>query len=303
MKLWQPLLAATPKNEKHWKIIEGHLPLMMQTKIDGVRIVVKEGVLRKRKLDPVLNRHMQKTFGSSAFDGLDGEAIYGPPDNPDVYRVSNSNMKLDGSPDMTFYVWDDFTHPRDPYSARYARASDRVFEQLERDSSLRIQLLENHLAYSIAEARAMSEGWEVDGYEGGMGKLPRGEYKTGRSTINEGLVIKFKSFEDQEATIIGFTELHSNQNEAVEDNRGYSKRSSHKENQVPMNTMGALWLKGDPEWVKEFKCGSGFDAALRKEIWNNQEKYLGKKITFKFQRTGSFEAPRIPIFRRFYEGS
>lgn len=308
MGLWQPLLAATPKNDKHWGIIQAHMdrePMWGQPKADGVRCIVRDG-LRRRKLDLVLNTHLQSTWGRPEFNGLDGEMAYGTIYNPDVYRISNSNMKLGGSPDMTFYVWDDFTRPELDYQDRYELAQERVERYI--NMGMQVQMLPNTELRTVAEAKAFAEEEELRGAEGGMGKRRKGSrYKEGRSTIIEGLVVKFKTFEDQEATIIGMEELHSNQNEAVTDARGYNKRSSHQENQIPMNTMGALVLRYDsPEWVKPTgKCGSGFDAATRKWFWDNREAIIAKgtKITFKFQRIGSFERPRFPIFRRIYTGS
>jgi DNA ligase 1 len=306
--LWQPLLAATPKKDEHWAIVQRHMdiePMWGQTKADGVRSLVREGVLVRRKLDPVLNRHLQASWGRAEFNGLDGELALGTVFNPDVYRVSNSNMKLDGSPDMTFYIWDDFTRPDLAYEDRYYMAQERV----ERAAAmgLRVEMLPNTEVSKVEVAKEMALADEGAGAEGWMLKRRKGFYKLGRSTIREGLVIKVKTMEDQEAIIVGMEELHSNQNEATEDNRGYTKRSSHKENQIPMGTMGALVLRYlSPEWAqKTGKCGSGFTAAQRQWFWDNREKLIANEqaITFKFQRIGSFERPRFPIFKRLYQGS
>lgn len=295
-KLWEPLLATTVKKEKDWGKITW--PLIGQKKFDGLRVVNREGPLLSRKLELIPNRHCQAMFGTPDLIGLDGELIHGAPNHPDVYRISNSAKKLEGPEDVDFYVWDDFTRPELGYFDRYEIAAERV-ERL-RQRGVRVILVENFEFTSREQAIALSSEWEADGYEGGMGKNPKGRYKFGRSTASEHLIIKFKSWEDQEGKIIGFEELDSNQNEATTDARGKTKRSGHKENQVPMGTLGSLVFETHPEWAKrEAKCGSGFTAAQRQEIWDNRDKYLGQVFTFKFQRAGSFERPRFPIFKRF----
>ena len=45
-----------------------------------------------------------------------------------------------------------------------------------------------------------------------------------------------------------------------------------------------------------FKCGTGFDDALRKEIWNNKEDYLGRLASIRYMSVGSKDLPRVPSF-------
>ena len=82
------------------------------------------------------------------------------------------------------------------------------------------------------------------------------------------------------------------------DERGYSKRSSKKEGLVPANTLGSLQV----EWKGViFNIGSGFNDEQRKEIWENQDKYLGKLVTFRYQELSSYNVPRFPTFKWFRE--
>jgi DNA ligase-1 len=86
-------------------------------------------------------------------------------------------------------------------------------------------------------------------------------------------------------------------------NLGYSERTSHKENLVPMNTLGALTASGKFGDGAKYKIriGTGFSSELRKEIWENREKYLGKLVKFKYFPGGVKEAPRFPVFLGFRE--
>ena len=86
-------------------------------------------------------------------------------------------------------------------------------------------------------------------------------------------------------------------NEAKVNEMGYTERSSHKDNMIPMNTFGAF--------VKELQNGRNFNVgsglgltdAVRKEIWNNRDKYIGKLATVRQMKVGSKNGiPRLPTF-------
>jgi DNA ligase-1 len=46
----------------------------------------------------------------------------------------------------------------------------------------------------------------------------------------------------------------------------------------------------------EFSIGSGFNDELRQDIWNNQDNYVGKIITYKHFPVGVVNKPRLPTF-------
>jgi DNA ligase-1 len=48
-----------------------------------------------------------------------------------------------------------------------------------------------------------------------------------------------------------------------------------------------------------FKIGTGFDDKLRKEVWENRDKYLGKLVKFKYQEIGVKDLPRFPSYLEF----
>ena len=45
--------------------------------------------------------------------------------------------------------------------------------------------------------------------------------------------------------------------------------------------------------------GRGLTDDLRKEVWNNRKAYVGQLVKYKFQKYGSKDAPRLPIFLGF----
>ncbi|MNG11564.1 DNA ligase [compost metagenome] len=124
-----------------------------------------------------------------------------------------------------------------------------------------------------------------------------GKYKQGRSTLREGILLKLKRFNSAECIVTGFEELMHNANEAKINETGHTDRSSHKENLVPMNTLGALLVK-DIESGVDFAIGTGYTAAQRKEIWDNRRQWLGKIVTYTHFAVGSgYDKPRFPVFK------
>jgi DNA ligase-1 len=143
------------------------------------------------------------------------------------------------------------------------------------------------LAY---EATCLSEG-----YEGVMLRDPNGPYKFGRSTENEGYLLKLKRFQDSEAVILEIVEKTNNENVKEKDAFGRSKRSSAMAGLVLAGTMGAFKVK-DVKTGIEFGIGSGFTDEFRAEVWANQKKYIGKIVKYKSQEIGAKDAPRFPVF-------
>ena len=131
------------------------------------------------------------------------------------------------------------------------------------------------------------------GYEGVMIRDPHGYYKNGRSTTNEGTLLKLKRFMDAEYEVVGFEERMHNGNEAIKDELGHTKRSSHAENKVGRGDLGALVLR---HGSVTFNCGSGFTDAEREDVWKNRDVYLGKFAKIKSFQIGVKDLPRFPTF-------
>jgi len=262
-------------------------PKLASYKLDGVRAIVLNGVVLSRTLKPIPNRLVQERFGKPSFNGLDGELILGDPTAPDCFRKSSScvmteDKSIDG---LTFHVFDlvgaglyvDRMHPL----------------QMGTTWPLDIRVLKQH---HVMGSRGLTELFEralTEGYEGLILRHPSAPYKYGRSTPGQEWMLKVKPFVDAEAIVVGFQELYSNLNKAELDERGYTKRSSHQENQVPQGTLGALLVEFEGI---NFAIGTGFTAAERREIWDNQPGYIGKPVKFKYLKIGMKGAPRHPVW-------
>jgi DNA ligase-1 len=157
-------------------------------------------------------------------------------------------------------------------------------------------VVEHKLVTSDSELGNLQDHFLRQGFEGTMLRSPRGLYKQGRSTLNEGWLMKLKQFADSEATVLAVVELMHNANEATVDERGYTKRSSHQENKIPMGRLGALSVK-DVHTGVTFDIGTGFNDDERAALWRVPP--IGKVVRYRYFPTGSKEKPRFPVFNGF----
>lgn len=267
-----------------------HYPLMASPKLDGVRALVINGVVVSRKFKPIPNAYVQKLFGHTRLNGLDGELIIGNPTAPDCYRSTMSGvMAKSGEPDVKFYVFDDFSKPDSPFKVRL----DSAFTKSKID---RIQYVNHSTIRDEAQLMIFEEQIVSRGYEGVMTRSPSGPYKEGRSTLREGWLLKLKRFEDSEAEILGSTELEHNANEKKLGRGGQMERSHKKEGMVGLGVLGAFLVRDVKSGV-EFSIGSGFTTQERKDLWSSD--LTGKIVKYKFFPLGSKDKPRFPTFLGF----
>ena len=263
-------------------------PLVASPKLDGIRSINLGEGLVSRTLKPIPNDHVQSLFGGAELRGLDGELICGDPTAKDAYNKTYSAvMSKDGTPDVTFFVFDHVESPMAPFTERLAKVHKMM-------PQLNCVVVEQRLVHDEAALLNLEERWLGQGYEGVMVRSPNGRYKYGRSTEKEGILLKLKRFRDDEFKVIGFEERLHNGNEATIDELGRTKRSSHQENKTGRGDLGALILETS-EGI-QFNCGSGFTDDQRREIWDNKEAYLGQFAKVKHFAYGVVEKPRFPTF-------
>lgn len=284
----KPMLAATIEDVNQLKF-----PLIASPKLDGIRALIVNGKVVSRNLKPIPNKHVQKLF-SKLPEGFDGELIVGSPTSKTCFRDTSSGcMSVDGTPDVMFYVFDDYA-PGDIYSTR--RKLLEVFFLKNKDKTIKI--VPQQRIKDVAALREYEQLMLNRGFEGIMLRHPDGMYKFGRSTLKEAALMKLKKFEDSEATVLSIEELMRNDNELQKDNLGRAKRSSHKANLTPAGKMGSLTVK-DRNTGVVFDIGAGFTESDRCEIWCNKSRVIGKIIKYKYFPTGSKDKPRFPVFLGF----
>ena len=280
---FKPLLACEVPLE------QVRLPVYVSTKLDGIRCVIIDGVAYSRSLKPIRNKYIQSIIGNEKYNGFDGELVVGNIYDKDVFQKTTSGvMSEKGEPNFVFYVFDDFTHPTSPYSERADKMRDKVDTLTDH-----IKFLGQKLIHTVDDIKLVLGKEQSLGGEGLILRNPDGDYKFGRSTPKQQLSIKVKFFEQDEFVVIGFTERMHNTNQAKINELGLQERSSHKDNLIPMNTLGSLILKyGDDS----FQMGTGFTDEQRQEIWDNRDKYLGKLTSVRYMSVGLKDKPRVPSF-------
>ena len=279
----KPLLAYTVEDTSTLKY-----PLFASVKLDGIRCLVIDSVAYSRNMKPIKNEYVQKCIGKPEYNGLDGELIVGDIFAKDCYRQTNSGvMSKDGEPDFKFYVFDRWDMGNFKFETRYTNIPKLPFveivSQWEMNSEGELLMFETELLEK--------------GAEGVMVRSVDGIYKNGRSTAKDGILGKVKRFSDAEYRIVGFVERMHNANEATRNELGYIERSSHKDNLVGRGDLGALVLETADG--QKFNCGTGFDDALRAEIWANKDAYIGRMAKVKSFLIGVKDLPRFPVFLGF----
>lgn len=288
----KPMLAAATTGE------DIEYPVLVSPKLDGIRCLIVDGKVVSRSLKPIPNEHVQRLYGHEMYNGLDGELIVGDATAKNAFNSTTSGiMSKDGNPDVTFFVFDDFSNPTLPFKERFVSAVKRI----TKDDGKYHQYFAP-VGHAIIEGHEKLEESENNvlrmGYEGLMIRDPMGEYKFGRSTLKQGWLLKLKRFEDSEAEIIGYEQLMHNTNEAKKNELGYQERSSKKEGKEPKPMIGAIKVR-DVHTGVEFDIGTGFDRKQRRKFWRGREYLFGKIVKYKYQPTGVKDKPRFPVFLGF----
>lgn len=268
-------------------------PVFVSPKLDGIRAIVKDGVVLSRSLKPIPQPHVQTLF--SHLEGFDGELIYGSPTNFNAYNVTMSyamTQNLWKSESIKFHVFD-LWNSKEPFTERLLKLRKHFTSPIPQ-ATLLIQRLVSHEDFILH----IEQDFLAAGYEGMMIRKPTSLYKFGRSTTREGTLLKLKRFSDADAVIIDSFELNINQNEPEIDNLGYTKRSTKQEGKVGGNTLGGFIVQ-DLETKIQFDIGSGFTDATRKDLWEQRDNLPGKIIKYKHFPHGTVEKPRFPIFLSF----
>jgi len=282
---FRPMLAATAKT-----VFDIHFPCLASYKLDGVRAIIIEGVAYSRSMKRIPNKYVQSFAALGLYDGFDGELIVGEPNSPDVYNKTVSGvMSVDGIPNFKFHVFD---RPFETggFQERLLKMQTKCIE--------RLQVVPHVCLKTDAELHRLEEQAITCGYEGLIIRSLDAPYKQGRATIREKGMIKLKRFVDSEALVLGVEELLHNENESKTDERGYSTRSTHKENCIAADTMGRLLVRDIHSHV-EFKIGTGFSDSERRDIWKTKEWQINKIVKYKYFPVGVKNKPRHPVFLGF----
>ena len=278
-------------------------PIALTPKFDGIRVLVKDGVAISRTLKPIRNKKLQeilsvlKAIGPLAV--LDGEIIA----NTNNFQDSTTAvMRADAEIPWTYHIFDyieNEDNPDVPYVSRMAK----LRELMELHSfPAECKIVAPIYAYELDAVQEIAREHIAQGHEGSILRDPKGRYKYGRSTSNEGLLLKLKQFSDTEAVIIGFEELLHNNNEATTNSLGRTERSQHKENKTQSGILGAFVVHPIEDPTLIYKVGTGMTHKQREHFWQEREQLVGKLIKVKYFDHGikqSTGCPRHPVWLGF----
>ena len=278
---FRPMLAEKLKRPE--KLV---LPVLASPKIDGIRCCVVQNIAYSgRDMKQVPNHHIANSL--IEFNGLDGELRVG-----NTFQSTCSGVMTEkGQPDFTYHVFD--LHNLDAgYETRYLK-----LKELRVNWPSNIQLLEHEKIETLEQLDTYEQEILALGFEGVMVRSLNGPYKHGRSTENEGYLLKLKRFVDSDFVVVGYERLMHNGNSATISNIGLTERSSHQDNLIPSNLLGSIIVKDLYSGV-EFSIGTGFKMPQRKLLWAEKESLLGRKGSYKYQEHGMKDKPRCPVFHR-----
>lgn len=259
----RPMLAATPSGHGY------RFPVLATPKIDGFRVIKTGGRALTRSMRPVMNEYVRRWIETHLPDGVDGEVTVGG-----TFHSAQSELaKRDGTPDFRLWLFDyvpDGILAR-PYHLRAAMLAAEVTSS-DRVTVLPVTRIENQAQLDAYEARTLAEG-----FEGIMLRDPDGPYKCGRSTEEEGFLLKVKAFGDAEATVIG----------------------TFARSDAPQHLGGFVCISNG----REFRVGYLHTVTGDSEAkaWRQRGSYVGRTLRYTYQPHGTHEAPRHPVFAGFRE--
>jgi DNA ligase-1 len=286
--MFKPMLAPSESPLKvpdFFKLLQ--YPLMVSPKLDGIRGITKNGIMKSRKFIDIPSLQAQTEF--TLVDHFDGELLEGNWTDHNVYNRSQSHVMSDDKPgDLSYHVFD-YVHDdwlNKPFFQRLEEL-DRVFKQQPLPN---YYIVPQRECENEEELLAAEEEFLLEGYEGAIAKSPVGAYKCGRGTFLQGLIYKIKREVDDEGIIVGFVERVINNNQQTRDELGNAKRSHHKANKELAGNLGKFLVEFNGEQINV--APGKFDHEQLQEILYNQEKYLGKYLKFRHFPHGAKDKPR-----------
>lgn len=288
--------------------------LWFQPKIDGMRVLGgPDAVPLSRSGKEWKQKHLRALFRERpSLRGFDGEVIAGHVYDPTVFRDSMSGIRAeDGSPEFTYYVFDNFSDRCAPYGYSYRLAKIReILDICEDDPNqfIRVQggegydakivLCPTYRCTTLDEIYRREEEAIAAGWEGGILRRDDRPYKFNRATPLDGSLTKLKRFEDAEAIVVGYEAWEVNENEAELSELGYTVRSQHQDGKRVIDRLGCLHVELLTDRSIKFKVGvfKGWDHAMRDRLWAARTTLPGRILKFKHQGYGGgYDKPRTPV--------
>lgn len=318
MKEFKPLLC--PNDEIDLKTLS--YPLLASTKMDGCRLLFKQGKIVTRSLKELPNIQLNQKFESIRKYSeekdwiLDGEVF--APRIPFQFIVS-CFMTEDYDDKKSIKKWAELCQEHDYFVSRQ-EVLDKLkfycFDYFETDTrfAIRIDIVHeiatnfkdlmvpviHRIVKSFEEVNSYFEDVLKDGYEGLILRNPNSYYKCGRCTIKENIAYKVKPWATIDSKIIGFiqaTQVNEDAEKTVNE-LGRSRTSKRQEDRHAIDKAQAFVVDFNG---KELSVPISMPDEKKEYIWNHQDEYLNKYVEYKYMTVGMKDLPRIPKMIRMRE--
>ena len=259
-------------------------PAYIQPKLDGVRCVfTKDGAYSRTGKEFKNVDHIKKAlknfFNTNPTFILDGE-LYNHGLKDDFEKIISLVRKTKPTEEhrqeaaelVQYHVYDVPTMTIAGYSSRLSYLNSQVYNKV----TWPVMHVPTKVVLDYDEAVKQHKKYLKQGYEGSIYRSMNGKYKGTRSWD----LMKFKDFEDSEATIVGYEV-------------GKGKRQG---------TLGKFIMQADEGITFGCPPGKGYDYNDLTDMANNITKYIGERATFTyFQRTkaGSYRHPLYKCIRNY----
>ncbi len=270
-------------------------PVVASPKFDGYRCITlppvtaektgEEASAWSRRQKPIPNLYVQEVLAQVPHF-LDGELTVG-----DTFQSSAAVTRKSSEPiDFIYWVFDYF-HPAwvdTTWSNRMANVR-LLISELPREVAKHVRvcpMMECHHAEHLEEA------WDAFAQYSSEGLMLRTTAHDDKYVFGKGSksLIKLKPLAQTEGKIVGFEEEKYGTNlKTVPEELWGTTKGRHS----------ALILEGLPDSDfpgVRFRVGTGMNHALRKEIFDNEEKFVGQVVTFRYLPSGTKDKPRHPAF-------
>jgi DNA ligase-1 len=249
-------------------------PAFVQAKLDGVRSIFHHGILSSRMGKPFSGlEHITGELGPATAEGLilDGE----------VYSTTLPFQQFVGLVKKKKFTEADKAQLKQVNLWVYDCVNDKPFEErlamlkafFAKHKFAHVKLLPTEEAAAASDLKKFHDAYVANGYEGLIVRNKKGKYHLATRSAD---LQKYKEFEDDEYEVVGFTE-------------------------------GEGHDKGLVIWTCKTKDGKQFNVRPRgtheerAELFKEAAKYVGKKLTVRFQELTGDGIPRFPVGIAFRE--
>lgn len=306
-ELIKPLLAKDV-NEHKLKF-----PVGVCFKVDGSFAFIQNSKLYARSLKLHENLYVTEQYSNPDFNGLRGELIAGDdPTATDLCRNTSSALRtIEGQPKTSLFCFD-YVLPETkdlPYRERIFMLGMKVRE-LRAMGYLNIFMIPVCYVNSMQEYHKLRDNFLNLGYEGCVLRDPMSKHKEGRSSSTKPDLWRYKPWSSAEIRVDYLVEEQQNNNQAKKNELGQTERSTHQENLVGKQTMGAIvgtLVTPLLDYQGKLVADVGVQLTIAtgslkqnecKFYWDNQHEALGKVVEFEYMSFGLKEKPRFAQFKR-----